>query len=35
VLARVWEGEGFDFEQYLKKHYKSARKLCPICRGES
>ena len=33
VVARIWEGS-FELEQYYKRRYKSARQLCPICRGE-
>lgn len=33
-VARVWEGEDRVLENHLKKHYKSARKLCPICQRE-
>lgn len=30
MLARVWEGEGRDFEKHLKRQHNTPR-LCPIC----
>jgi putative endonuclease len=30
-VARTWESEDRSYESHLKKHYKSARQLCPIC----
>ena len=32
ILARVWEGEGRDFERTLKNR-KCAPKYCPICKA--
>lgn len=34
VVARVWRGVAKSDEVYYKRRYKSARKVCPVCRGE-
>lgn len=32
-LARTWPDAGRDFERHLKRTYKNAPKLCPLCRA--
>lgn len=31
ILVRVWENQGFEFEQHLKQKYKNSPQLCPLC----
>lgn len=33
VVARTWAEKGRDFERHLKRKYKRATSLCPLCKG--